>query len=128
MIDVVQSEQVLHSSGSRVLPVPAARTWFIYSCGEGLPGCSDPCFLSVWDGLCVQSGSLSDVPQIERSSPLQDVRPPDWNLSLILRCFSQPPFEPLKLASDKHLTWKASFLLALVYLSIYLGHFPQFGG
>ena len=27
---------------------------------------------------------------------------------------SQPPFEPLKLASDKHLTWKMSFLLALV--------------
>ena len=39
--------------------------------------------------------------------------PPDWNLSLVLWCLSQPPFGPLKLVSDKHLTWKTSFLLAL---------------
>ena len=43
----------------------------------------------------------------------QEMRPPDWNLSLVLRCLSKPPFESLKLASDKHLTWKTSFLLAL---------------
>ena len=45
--------------------------------------------------------------------PLREVRPPDWNLSLVLRCLSWPCFEPLKLASDKHLTWKTSFLLTL---------------
>ena len=49
----------------------------------------------------------------EKSCPLWEVRPSDWNLSLVLQCFSLPPFEPLKLASDKHLTWKMSFLLAL---------------
>ena len=49
----------------------------------------------------------------ERSCPPQEIRPPEWNLSLVLRCLSQPPFEPLKLASDKHLTWETSFLLAL---------------
>ena len=43
----------------------------------------------------------------------REIRPPDWNLSLILRCLSRSPFEPLKLASDKHLTWKTYFLLAL---------------
>ena len=33
--------------------------------------------------------------------------------SLILCCLSRSPLELLKLASDKHLTWKTSFLLAL---------------
>ena len=50
----------------------------------------------------------------ERSYPPREIQPPDWNLSLVLRCLSRPPFEPLKLASDKHLTWKMSFLLARV--------------
>ena len=49
----------------------------------------------------------------ERSCSPQEMWPPDWNLSLVLLCLSQPPFEPLKLASVKHLTWKTSFLLAL---------------
>ena len=40
----------------------------------------------------------------ERSCPSREIRPPDWNLSLILRYLSRPPFAPLKLASDKHLT------------------------
>ena len=48
-----------------------------------------------------------------RSCPPREIKPPDWNLSLILCCLSRPPFEPLKLALDKHLTWKTSFLLAL---------------
>ena len=49
----------------------------------------------------------------ERSCPLREVRPQDWNLFLIQQCLCQPPFEPQKLASDKHRTWKTSFLLAL---------------
>ena len=39
----------------------------------------------------------------ERSCPSREIRPPDWNLSLVLRCLSWPSFESLKLASDKHL-------------------------
>ena len=50
----------------------------------------------------------------EMSFPPCKIQPPDCNLSLVLRCSSRPPFEPLKLASDKHLTWKTYFLLALV--------------
>ena len=48
----------------------------------------------------------------ERSRPLWKIRPLNWNLSLVLWCLSWPPFKPLKLASDKHPTWKM-FLLAL---------------
>ena len=47
----------------------------------------------------------------EKSCPPWEVRPLDWNLSFIL--LSWPPFEPLKLVSE-YLTWKMSFLLALV--------------
>ena len=50
---------------------------------------------------------------IEKSCPPHEINPPDWNLLLILCCSLRPPFEPLKLASDKHLTWMTSFLLAL---------------
>ena len=50
----------------------------------------------------------------EKSCPLLEARLPDWNLSLVLWCLFWPPFKPLKLASGKRLTWKMSFLLALV--------------
>ena len=38
---------------------------------------------------------------------------PSWNLSLVLHQLTKAPFEPLKEASPKHLTFKAVFLLAL---------------
>ena len=38
---------------------------------------------------------------------------PSWNLSLVLHQLTQPPFEPLRKASLKHLTFKTVFLLAL---------------
>ena len=38
---------------------------------------------------------------------------PTWNLSLILHQLTKAPFEPLKEASLKHLTFKTVFLLAL---------------
>ena len=38
---------------------------------------------------------------------------PTWNLSLVLHQLTQPPFEPLRKASLKHLTFKTVFLLAL---------------
>ena len=38
---------------------------------------------------------------------------PSWNLSLVLHQLTEAPFEPLKEASLKHLTFKTVFLLAL---------------
>ena len=38
---------------------------------------------------------------------------PSWNLSLVLNQLTKDPFEPLKEASLKHLTFKTVFLLAL---------------
>ena len=38
---------------------------------------------------------------------------PSWNLSLVLHQLTKAPFEPLREASLKHLTFKAVFLLAL---------------
>ena len=38
---------------------------------------------------------------------------PNWDLSLVLACLKEPPFEPLKDASFKHLTWKTCFLIAI---------------
>ena len=38
---------------------------------------------------------------------------PTWNLSLVLHQLTMPPFEPMRKASLKHLTFKTVFLLAL---------------
>ena len=38
---------------------------------------------------------------------------PTWNLSLVLHQLTKPPFEPLRKALLKHLTFKTVFLLAL---------------
>ena len=38
---------------------------------------------------------------------------PSWNLSLVLHQLTKAPFEPLRKASMKHLTFKTVFLLAL---------------
>ena len=38
---------------------------------------------------------------------------PSWNLSLVLHQLTKAPFEPIKEASLKHLTFKTVFVLAL---------------
>ena len=59
--------------------------------------------------------SLAGYPAaFEKSCPPRGIRPPEWNLSLVLRNLTCPPYEPLKLSSDKHLTWKTCLLLALI--------------
>ena len=40
-------------------------------------------------------------------------RVPPWNLALVLRKLTQAPFEPIKEATLKHLTYKTVFLMAL---------------
>ena len=47
-----------------------------------------------------------DRPEVQRGIP-------SWNLSLVLHQLTKAPFEPLKEASLKHLTFKTVFLLAL---------------
>ena len=42
---------------------------------------------------------------------LREVKPPELNFSLGLRSLTSPLYKPLKLSSDKHLTWKTCFLL-----------------
>ena len=49
----------------------------------------------------------------ESSCPPREIRPPDWNLSLILRCLSRPPYEPLKMAPANILPGRHPFHLLL---------------
>ena len=53
----------------------------------------------------------------EKSCPPREIKLPEWNLSLVLRSLTHPPYEPLKLSSDRHLTWKTFYLLAIVLAS-----------
>ena len=48
-----------------------------------------------------------------RDKPMGHGGFPSWNLSLALHQLTGPPFEPLKEASLKHLTFKTLFLLTL---------------
>ena len=38
---------------------------------------------------------------------------PEWDLLSVLGCLKKPPFEPMREASLKYVTWKACFLLAI---------------
>ena len=49
----------------------------------------------------------------QRDRPKGWRRIPSWNLSLVLHQLTKAPFEPIKEASLKHLTFKTVFLLAL---------------
>ncbi len=40
------------------------------------------------------------------------LRPPAWDLNLVLRSLTKAPYEPLSDASVQHVTWKTAFLLA----------------
>ena len=48
-----------------------------------------------------------------RDRPKKSRGVPAWNLALVLHHLTKPPFEPLRNASLKHLTFKTVFLLAL---------------
>jgi hypothetical protein len=53
------------------------------------------------------------VKGLMRFKGLPRVLVPPWNLEVVLSALKRPPFEPLNLASDKHLTWKTVFLVAI---------------
>ena len=47
------------------------------------------------------------------SCPPAETRPPQWDVSLVLRSLRTAPYEPLRDASERHVAQKALFLLAL---------------
>ena len=48
-----------------------------------------------------------------RDAPAPELRPPAWDLSLVLRSLTQAPYEPLKEAEERFVAHKTLFLLAL---------------
>ena len=52
---------------------------------------------------------------VYRDKPILNRGIPSWDLSLVLMALTKAPFEPLKDASLKVLTFKAVFLMALVF-------------
>ena len=53
------------------------------------------------------------ISSFQKTCPPRNVKPPEQNLSLVLRSLTHLPNESPKLFLDKHLTWKMCFLLAL---------------
>ena len=52
------------------------------------------------------------IRHFEISCPPIEVKPPQWDLSLVLRSLTKAPYEPLGQTSLKMLTQKTAFLLA----------------
>ncbi|XP_068126053.1 uncharacterized protein [Hyperolius riggenbachi] len=50
---------------------------------------------------------------LKRIKPVVRTRIPPWDLNIVLQGLCKPPFEPLEQASDKFLSLKTSFLLAI---------------
>ena len=50
----------------------------------------------------------------KKTCPSREVKPPEWDLCMVLKILTCPPCELLKLSSDKHLTLKACFLLDFI--------------
>lgn len=58
--------------------------------------------------------TLSDlIRSFDIERPITSAKPPAWNLVLVLYALLRQPYEPLGLASLKHLTHKTVFLVAL---------------
>ena len=103
----------------RYLVRPFLRLWTSFA-GCGLHGAS-VCLPSRATALCclLSSGSTShpviqDLLQPFRlSSAGRQLRPPAWDLSVVLRFFNSSAFEPLSEASLRALSQKMLFLLAL---------------
>ena len=49
----------------------------------------------------------------EKSCPPHEVKPPQWDVARVLDSLRHAPYEPLNEASDRNLTLKTVFLLAL---------------
>ena len=55
------------------------------------------------------------IASFHRDRPVKDRSIPSWDLSSVLLALTKPPFEPLKDASLKILTFKMVFLLTLAF-------------
>ena len=118
-IDVGAIWRVIRSLG------PLFRKWQIFFSGSGGLGSSlyPPSWVTV---LCLLRCLGSSCPEIPTSPVLQDfvrsfkvevpvrsVRPPAWDLEVVLRYLRSSAFEPLSGLSLRSLTKKVLFLIAL---------------
>ena len=106
----------------RAPPLKAIADFLLHLCQDKKlqPGTIDGYRSAIADKL---GNSTINVSKDENLTCLQDSfhrdRPkgrrgiPSWNLSLVLHQLTKAPFEPIKEASLKHLTFKTVFLLAL---------------
>lgn len=51
---------------------------------------------------------------VRRLRPVEPLRAPSWDLSLVLRALTEPPFEPLDAVDVRIMSFKTALLLALV--------------
>ena len=106
----------------RAPPLKAMADFLLYLFQDTilLPGTIDGYRLAIADKLGNSPTNISTDENLTRSlDSFHRDRPkgrrgiPSWNLSLVLHQLTKAPFEPLKEASLKHLTFKTVFLLAL---------------
>ena len=95
--------------------VSAEGTEAICACGQGLSCYPNHVFSLVGLDIAADCVVGLDIAadcvvsrmfcSFKKTCSPREVKPPDWNLSLVLQSLICPPYEPLKLSLDKHLTW-----------------------
>ena len=61
-------------------------------------------YRAVLDHLFALASKYRMFSSFERNCFLKEIKPPEWNLAMVLRSLTHLPYEPSKLSSDKHLT------------------------
>ena len=105
--DPTVSAQHTQSSVSAIQPGPSQEPV------ESEPTCLAPRASAIKEQGFSEAVAARLLDSFHRDRPRGRRGIPSWNLSLVLHQLTKAPFEPLKEASLKHLTFKTVFLLAL---------------
>ena len=101
------------SADSRIFPVFAWELKLSVSAIKGYRAALDHVFSLACVDLAANCMINRFFHSFEKLCLLREIKPPNWNLFLVIRNLTYLPYEPLKLSSDMHLSCKTCFLLAL---------------
>ena len=98
------SQVLLYLCGELKLSIPAVK---------GYHAALNHVFLLAGVSLAAKRVISRMFRSFKRSCQPCEIKPPAWNLSFVLQSLTHLLYEPFKLYSDKHFTWKTCFLLVL---------------
>ena len=107
--------QLLNSSTAACLTLLSlGYSWLSPQTIKGYRSCLASVLSHTCNAAVVQAKTISDmITSMELQRPRMTLVLPQWDLGIVLEVLSKSPYEPLQVASLKHLTLKTVFLLAI---------------